>query len=238
MDELRDDDGDLIFDQPGSFECDLSMQKPLDSFVVNTDYFSRTYGHGYGNMEVIGHLGAQRPASGCASGDLSYHCDARALDIAWVQWSGNVASRPCNAAGEVGRSLTRHRRLVAVEAGLRKWFGYVVNRNIDRHHNHFHVDNGCPVALRLKTSSTGTTYTTCHYFLQDCIVAFTDFTDKEVPYDGDWGPKSKKGYKTLLSDLGMECLSPHKCINHYMLFLDYIMMHGFADKPAGTFRWG
>lgn len=36
----------------------------------------------------------------------------------------------------------------------------------------------------------------------------------------------------------MECLNPQISINNYLLFLDYIMMHGFADEPAGTFRWG
>ncbi|MDE0268606.1 MAG: hypothetical protein OXI96_06175 [Acidimicrobiaceae bacterium] len=36
----------------------------------------------------------------------------------------------------------------------------------------------------------------------------------------------------------MECLHPAKYVSHYMLFLDYVMMHGFADAPAGTYRWG
>lgn len=35
----------------------------------------------------------------------------------------------------------------------------------------------------------------------------------------------------------MELLNPIKNVNEYFLFLDYVMMHGFADKRAGAFRW-
>ncbi|MDE0268617.1 MAG: hypothetical protein OXI96_06230 [Acidimicrobiaceae bacterium] len=111
----------------------------------------------------------------------------------------------------------------------------MLNRNIRDHGDHFHVDIGCPVALRVKTADNPGGHTAANFFLQDCINAFTDM---EVDYNGKWNSKSKRGFKTLLSDLGMECLDPTTCINHYMLFLDYIMMHGFADKPAGKYRWG
>ena len=124
---------------------------------------------------------------------------------------------------------------MAVEAGLRKWFGYVLNREIDNHADHFHVDNGCPVALRVRSGSNSRKHTSCHYFLQDCINAFTDET---VEYDGAWGDESKRGYRRLLSDLGMECLDPVHYINHYLIFLDFIMMHGFGNVSAGAYRWG
>ena len=117
---------------------------------------------------------------------------------------------------------------------MRKWFGIVLNRGEKGHHNHFHVDIGCPVALRVKTDADSGR-TSHHYFVQDCINAFTD---EEVVYDGIWGPASQHGYKTLLSDLGMECLDPVEEVGVYMLFLDYIMMHGFADERAGAYRWG
>ena len=70
---------------------------------------------------------------------------------------------------------------------------------------------------------------------QDCIRAFTD--DK-ISYDGVWGTQSDESYLRLLSDLGMECLDPVTYCTHYMVFLDYIMMHGFADTQAGKYRWG
>ncbi|MDE0268612.1 MAG: hypothetical protein OXI96_06205 [Acidimicrobiaceae bacterium] len=220
-------------------------------------YFSRLYGNnGYGNISWIGHIGG---APGTRR--YTYHNVGRALDVTWIQWTGGNASNPQVAESEVFDSNghwrpTTHRRLVAVEAGLRKWFGYVLNRYIgcilpptecngeplegprSSHHNHFHVDNGCPVALRVDRESRirlDRTIRSCHYFIQDCINAFTDV---DVDYDGTWDAQTDRAYEHLLSDLGMECLNPIKFINHYMLFLDYIMMHGFADKPAGTFRWG
>ena len=170
----------------------------------------------------------------------TYHNIGMALDITWIQWAGGNASKPMTANKEA-QNTTTHRRLIAVEAGLRKWFGYVLNRGIPKHYNHFHIDQGCDVALRLLTGSKlpgglkRRPYTSCAYFVQDCVNAFTDF---EVPYDGIWGSESKSAYAHLLSDLGMECLDPSKNINEYMLFLDYIMMHGFADRAAGAFRWG
>ncbi|MDE0268627.1 MAG: hypothetical protein OXI96_06280 [Acidimicrobiaceae bacterium] len=231
------------YDESSGSGCDVhrDLVAPLNSAAVNIDYFSRVFGD-YGRLKVIGQGGTIRTEERSTP---SFHYHAKAMDIWWVGWEDqqqdgtvvHTASRPCKGGGEVSSGLTAHRRLVAVEAGLRKWFGTVLNRNIDGHDNHFHVDIGCPVALRVKTASSRGK-DSAHFFLQDCIVAFTDFTDEEVPYDGDWGPKSKKGYEALLSDLGMECLDPIMYVSHYMLFLDYIMMHGFADKPAGTYRWG
>lgn len=127
-----------VFTGKGISRCHTSMKDPLDSFVLNTNYFSSLYS-GYGPMDVIGHMGGLRDKQGCPAGSskLSYHCDGRALDICWVQWkkrgseSRYVSSLPCDAEDEANYSTTHHRRLVAVEAGLRKWFGYVLNRYIN-----------------------------------------------------------------------------------------------------------
>ena len=235
---------------------DASLEPLLDSFADNVSYFSRTFGgESYGNINWIGDIGG--PPGSARS---SYHNVGKALDITWIQWVGGNASRPAVAESEVKDASgnprpTTHRRLVAVEAGLRKWFGYVLNRYIgclvvteacpvsegpqSPHRNHFHVDNACAVALRverdLERKPTNRAIRSCHYFIQDCVSAFTDM---KIEYDGIWGSMTDEGYVTLLSDLGMECLDPIRYLSHYMLFLDYIMMHGFADAPAGTYRWG
>ena len=220
-----------------NIKLDASMEPTLDSFVDNVSYFSREFGDtGYGNISWIGDIGGS-PGGPPKS---TYHNVGKALDVTWIQWVGGNSCRPWVAESDVldsqgnGRPTT-HRRLVAVEAGLRKWFGYVLNREIDNHANHFHVDNGCPVALRVRSESNSWKHTSCHYFLQDCINAFTDET---VEYDGAWGDESKRGYRRLLSDLGMECLDPVHYINHYLIFLDFIMMHGFGNVSAGAYRWG
>lgn len=232
---------------------DESMRKPIYDFVDNLSWFSREVGDaGYGNVAWIGHVGgppgSRRP---------TYHNTGEALDITRIQWAGGNASHPHDATSEVrddqGRWLrTTHRRLVAVEAALRKQFGYVLNRYIGRpekgtegpdspHKNHFHVDNGCERSLRVDRMQLNSptlghrSIRSCHYFIQDCVSAFTDV---DVDYDGRWGNATENGYLTLLSDLGMERLDPTKHLTHYMLFLDYIIIHGLSDNRAGAYRWG
>ncbi len=254
MDKFVDRDGDKVFAEPGGFEADPCLQQPLDDFVTNTDWFSSKYGNGYGRMEVIGHLGAQRPKSGCSPAK-SWHCEAKAFDLAWITWSGGIHSRPCNGPDEV-KDLTQLRRLVAVEAGLRKRFGYVLNRYIGTldsddeqaaegpsspHSNHFHVDNSNEIGPKVDRTKLDSPVRparrrqrSSHYFIQDCVSAFTDV---QPDYDARWGKTTEEGYLTLLSDLGMERLDPIGVITHFQIFLSFIMMHGFADARAGTFRW-
>lgn len=308
-------------DEASSLNIHSDLHELIDSFVINTNFFSHTYGSGYGEMQFLGHWGGgTRPIQykvskvelpsrkksfirsmprsevlkmlkrelpegvegipavpetydpvGLSNDQLahvnavykaqnleeytqikerlvevspSWHYHTKALDIFWIGWRGTptgaierpVASRPCNGFGEAAFSLTAYRRLVAVEAGLRKWFGRVINRGISQHHNHFHVDTGRAIAMDAGPNGTEST----NRFVQDCIRAFTDV---QPSYDGDWGSAveplslTEEGYRTLMSDLGMESLNPMSNSGAYLLFLDYIMMHGFADARAGTFRW-
>ena len=217
------------------------MKSPLDKFANTVNYFSSQCGAGYGTLQTIGHGGGQRPFETCGP-PYSYHCDGRAVDIYWLEWSGGVVSRPCNGADEVNSSTKARRRLVAVEAGLRRCFGYVLGRNFSDHHNHFHADNGCGIALRVKSNTTSTTVTSCNYFIQDCVNAFVDYgeddEDEKPEYGGAWDDASTTGYRRLLSDFGMSELDPVRYVNHYMIFLDFVMMHGFANRPSGSYRWG
>lgn len=114
------------------------------------------------------------------------------------------------------------------------------SRAVSQHDNHFHADNGCPVALIADRGKLANpildkrTVRSGHYFIQDCINAFTD---RQIDYDGRWGMETEEGYLSLLSDLGMERFSPTSYISDYRLFLAYIIMHGIADKRAGHFRY-
>lgn len=223
----------------GSLSCHRDMRAPLTAFANTVNYFSTQCGSGYGTLQTIGEWGGQRPQRLCGT---SYHCEAKAVDIYWLEWSGGVVSRPCSGAAEAASSVAAHRRLVAVEAGLRKCFGYVLARKISNHHNHFHVDNGCGIALRLKSSTTSRTVTSCNYFIQDCVGAFVAYGESEQnakpAYDGAWNDVSVAGYRRLLSDFGMSSLDPVRNVSHYMIFLDFVMMHGFANRAAGAYRWG
>ena len=236
---------------------------PVRNFVSTLDYFaSRLDVDGYGRIDWIANLGTypdvRRPRP-------SYHWAYAGFDITHVHWTGGNVCKPYSAAGEVKDAATgewkptTHRRLVAVEACLRKWFGYVLNRRIENHDNHFHADLGsipphprtgakqrfrdpdacrCSPALRVtRTERLGSNrpFRTCNYFIQDCISAFTDV---RVEYDGVWGPTTELGYLTLMSDLGMEHLDPIHKLTEFQLFLNYIIIHGLSDQRAGAYRYG
>ena len=218
------------------------LHEAINNFVSNTDYFSRHYGDSYGRMEYLGHAGALRDWYNYVDDaetkvSPSWHYEARALDIKWVGWREDGdgerrATRPCDGYAEAGSSTARYRRLVAVEAGLRKWFGTVLNRHFDNHDNHFHVDCGDHVHLNLRFTHKRSSHAS---FIQDCIDAFTDY--RVGDHDGMYDSVTRAGYLGLLSDLGMDSLNPISNVNEYYLFLDYIMMHGFANKRAGFWRW-
>jgi len=219
------------------------LHDAINNFVTNTNYFSTNFGEGYGAMEFLGHLGAQRyqvryKDKARTKISASWHYHGRAFDISWIGWEGDgtgknrLASRPCNGSVEAASSSAQYRRLVAVEAGLRKWFGTVLNRNWTGHNDHFHVDCGSPVHLNLDVRHRATSW---GYFVQSCVEALTDFQIGR--HDGIYGAVSEQGYETLLSDLGMSRLEPHRNVNEYYLFLDYVMMHGFGNRRAGHHRW-
>ncbi|MXV86234.1 MAG: hypothetical protein F4005_01755 [Acidimicrobiales bacterium] len=230
---------------------------PLSAFLGILDYCSQAVGDsGYGRVNTIGHVGIKRFAAGVPS----YHYAWKAIDLSYVHWEGGNISRPHSALKDVvvggTGSSQAHRRLIAVEACLRSAFGYVLNRYIGRlsrpygttnaegpnseHFNHFHADNGCPVALiadrrNLANPTLGKrTVRSGHYFIQDCINAFTD---RQIDYDGRWGAKTELGYLTLLRDMGMERLDPISYVSHYLLFLDFIIVHGLTDSRSGAYRW-
>lgn len=233
-------------------EMHYGLVGPLSRFLRTINYYSMAIGDsGYGRVDALGHIGIKR----FVDGDPSYHFIWKAIDISYLHWEGGNVSRPHKSSQEVttagSGSIESHRRLIAVEACLRSAFGYVLNRYIGNpkkgtegrsspHANHFHADDGCPVALitdraRLESPPLRKrTVRSCHYFVQDCINAFTD---RQIDYDGRWGTDTEDGYLSLLSDLGMEHLDPIHRLSHFRLFLAYIIMHGIGNRRAGFFRY-
>ena len=214
-------------ESPGDLTIRMNMVPLLESAFANIEYFAQVYG-GYGQITKLGHIGALpgRP-------DPSFHLRAEALDINWIAWSTGEVSRPCNGAFEA-LNPTSHRRLIGVEAGLRKYFGTVINRGWRGHNNHFHVDPGCPVQFNKGKE-------THRLFIRDCISAFTSVDD--VPYNqNQWrgnidDDTDEAALQVLLRALGMDCLDIDMNIPDYYLFLDFIMMHAFSDQRAGAYRW-
>jgi hypothetical protein len=54
--------------------------------------------------------------------------------------------------------------------------------------------------------------------------------------DGDFGPKTKRGYEILREKFGTGGIDPTASGDNFRVWLDLIGRHGIADKPAGTFR--
>ncbi len=211
-----------------------SFEGQLDYWSKLTQYLSREYGGwSYRSLNWIGHLGGY---NGSRTSD-SYHLTGEALDIGWLQWNG-TDSRPCYGKNEL-KSTSRNRRYLAVEATLRKNFGFVLNRHIPAHHNHFHVDRGCSVAMHTKwyghSGWSSRQYRSTAYFIQDCVDAF--MSDFNIGNDGKWGNQTESAFNTLKSRMGMHTLSPKTNVTHYQIFLTYIAMHGFANKSAGHYRY-
>ena len=227
--DLVDETFDLttLVDGPDPLTIRMNMVRLLEAAFANIEYFARVYG-GYGHITKLGHIGAL-PGSNLPS----FHLRAEALDINWIAWSTGEVSRPCNGAFEASNP-TSHRRLVGIEAGLRKYFGQVINRGYFSngsysHHNHFHIDPGCPVHFNMNKA-------THRLFIRDCIAAFTSIDD--VAYNqNNWTVTDAANIQVLLGAFGMDCLDIDTNIPDYYLFLDFIMMHAFSDQPAGIYQW-
>ena len=210
----------------GQLNTHPEMIPILDAWAVNFEYFARVFGD-YGRIERIGHLGSFRNTDG----DPSWHYCAKALDINWIQWESGQACRPCNGDYDA-MNATNRRRLIGVEASLRKYFGAVLNRGIDDHNNHFHVDIGSSVGFNPNGSDSA------RLFIRDCIEAFTS---TDISYGlAAWGTADDSALAALLSSLGMGCMNIRTNITEYRIFLDFIMMHAFADRSIGeddSYKW-
>ena len=208
-----------------SRKCHSDFAPILDSWMMNLQYFSNQYGD-YGQVARIVHHGIVNETRARPS----FHITGEGIDIKWIDWANAQACRPCNGAADAANPTT-HRRIVGVEASLRKYFGVVVARGYnDAHDNHFHADVMCPVGLS-KGAATN------RFFVRDCIKAFSDTS---MTYHGGSWVETTDGVAltALLTSIGMDCFDIFTNISEFLIFLDYIMMHAFADRSAGHFRWG
>lgn len=114
---------------------------------------------------------------------------------------------------------------------MRKFFGVVIGRGNASHADHFHADAECPVGFSTDSADE-------RLFARDCIIAFTN-NSNGVKHDASTWSESRDqaSLNSLLADLGMDCFSIKTNISEHMIFLGYIMMHAFADRAAGHYRW-
>lgn len=208
--------------------CNGEFYGLLESWVANLQYFSHEYG-GYGTITRIVHGGIYGTAPG--NRRATFHNTGEAIDVKWIDWSGGQSCRPCNGQADVDSSTAAYRRLVGVEASMRKFFGVVIGRGNSSHADHFHADVECPVSF--STSSADK-----RMFARDCIRAFTSNANSIAHDASAWSEsEDQASLNALLAALGMDCFSIENNISEYLIFLDYIMMHAFADRAAGHYRW-
>ena len=209
--------------------CNRDFFPLLESWATNLQYFSHEYGR-YGAITQVVHGGIYGTAP--SNRRATFHNTGEAIDLKWIDWSGGRSCRPCNGQADVDSSITAHRRMVGVEASLRKYFGVVVGRNDANHADHFHADVECPVGF-------STTSEDKRLFARDCIMAFTDNTFAVTHDSSAWNDSTdENGLASLLTALGMDCFNIKNNVSEYLIFLDYIMMHAFADRSGGHYRWG
>ena len=106
--------------------CHEEFAPLLHSWMANLQYFAYEYG-GFGNVTRLYHAGIHPPGSVRET----FHNEGRALDIKGIDWADGTWWRAC-AGNEETSTTTRYRRLVGVEASLRKYFGNVVARGLPR----------------------------------------------------------------------------------------------------------
>ncbi|MCP3974250.1 MAG: hypothetical protein GY720_07140 [bacterium] len=165
----------------------------------------------------------------------SYHRTGEAIDLKFIKWPNAKNTKACNGPYDTSPSKPkRHRRYLAVEASLRKYFGYVLNTYIPDHDNHFHVDNGCPAGLAINWGSSLRQYKSVAYFIQDCCIMFNNAS---ITLDGIWGSQTDNAFDDLLDVLNLDCTDPKNSLSDYRLFLDYVQMHGFKNKLAGYYTY-
>ncbi|WP_419944623.1 hypothetical protein [Candidatus Poriferisodalis sp.] len=220
----------------GGWKSSRQLSPLLDAWMTNLQYFSNEYGT-YGSITTLYHNGmfVKRAEQ------RTFHNVGRAIDIKGIDWAGGQIFRPC-AGNEEMTPLTRYRWLVGVEASLRKYFGNVLPRGYPSHADHYHADDGCPVGF-------STAKETNRLFARDCIRAFTsnplsikydsrDWDADDDNTDADESGTDTRALNALLAAMGMDCFDINRNVSEFLIFLDYIMMHAFADQSAGHYRWG
>ncbi|WP_423919204.1 hypothetical protein [Candidatus Poriferisodalis sp.] len=235
-------DATLLGPNTNRRDCHQEFAPSLRAWLTNLEYFADAYG-AYGSLTKLVYDGmyvSHRTSP-------SFHNTGEAIDIKWFDWSSGTACRPCNADFDVSSSTSAYRRMVGVEASLRKYFGNVVSRGYRGtdpdtgeilpyvHADHFHADTGCPVSFSTGKESN-------QLFARDCIRAFTldtttGYLSTSATNPNQWTTAHQASLDALLASLSMDCFDIDTNISEYLIFLDYIMMHAFADRAAGHFRW-
>jgi len=217
---------------------DPAFEARLDEWARNLAHFASIYGQATtGELKWIGSHGTERFGPGGAS----YHYGSQAIDISWVEFERAstefCASNPGGGRSGSGiNSLAEVRRYLAIEASLRKYFGWVLGFRVPNHQDHIHVDDAggnCVGGFHADFLGVSRRSMSVTYFIQNCIDAFSDIA---VDVDGVYGSETDRRWKNLLQLMNLGTLTPTRNLAHYRLFLDLIVAHGLSNQSVGFFR--
>ena len=94
------------------------------------------------------------------------------------------------------------------------------------HRDHIHVDNSTAVRpLRTVRSDTTLVQASCNLL-----------NGERLAIDGQWGSLTEAAYNRLRARFNMNGFNPKANTSHALYFLEFVVKHGFANRPAGTFR--
>ncbi|THV30070.1 hypothetical protein [Glycomyces paridis] len=158
-----------------------------------------------------------------------YHRYGAAVDFTRFDWgSGNFVD---TAVHGKDKRLYMRRRYLAVVATFRKHFGTVLHCNNDpdgSHWNHIHADRGRAAVAMDWDYQTDTTI--IQWAARDLAGV------KDMAIDGDFGPKTTKGYELLCERFGTEAIDPAVSAANGRVWLNLIGRHAMSDKAAGAYR--
>ncbi len=194
----------------------------LSLAMAGINHYSHFYGGG--GVDWVGNVGVQGCTGGC-------HNSGMAMDLTAVRFSGPMGVVDSNVHWRQNQSLANQRRYLGIWAGLRRDCSTVLSwaHNSD-HHCHFHVDSngvGQPPPLRQWSSTDRKLIRNAAVLLNGSSISQTTNSWPTAQYNG------------LLAAFGFNCanLSPTTNYWHMALLMDYIMMHCFANKSAGFYKF-
>ena len=177
---------------------------------------------GHGSIQWIGNVGVQFCKKGC-------HSSGRALDITALNFDNTDFDM--NVSWRSNQSLVQQRGYLAIWAGLRVYCKTVLSHTYQNHDDHFHADDGTndllPPAIRTGTETDTTLIQSSCNLLNNA----------QLSIDGVWGPLTTAAYNSLLSQLGLTCVSPTTNYWHARTLLILIMRDGFASRLAGHYTY-
>jgi hypothetical protein len=202
-----------------------SFWNKCSTWASNMNHYTKTY-YASSPQEInwIGEVGVTR----CKPG---MHALGRAFDLTRIQFVGTNAS-DMNWSWKDAQSIGHRRRYLGIAANCRRYFITVLTAWYpdSDHNNHIHFDdngNVVPPIRDNQPSDTSLVQAACKYL-----------NNESLTIDSVWGPITDAAYHRLLDDFGMDNgnYSPRYNVSDALLFLEFIVKHGCANKEAGRYH--